>query len=139
MGKDFDKFLKLLKASKKMSEGIFIHCHPREMPLSIGDIRNMFTGNINDLLLNHYPKKVIATTPSGGFSYMAREKKVPLIMKYQISQDLDQISRDIEKWKKSYPDLLEQEKIKSYHAMLIPKLQAFADKFGFEFKYQLTI
>ncbi|OGI00502.1 MAG: hypothetical protein A2Y25_03535 [Candidatus Melainabacteria bacterium GWF2_37_15] len=115
-----------------------IHNHPNGFPVSVSDI---------SFMMHNCARKIIATTPCGGFSLMKQPK----------------VSRDL--WRRPKPDFstlgklrneldtkkcelgldketilnLDEKIIKEYIDFAIPQLQKFANEVGFTFKHKLNL
>lgn len=131
----------LLELQRQVLKGTFIHNHPAEVPLSGTDVNVMLTLRL---------KKMIATTPGGGFSYLKRPDNSNFIIpdikcikaatelanaQYKKLKELGMIM-EIDSIPKA--DFTDPKKTKAYSDFSIKKLEEFARRFGFEFKHQLN-
>lgn len=129
---NFEIISKIIKNTYDLFNCTHIHSHAMEIPLSGVDVLTMLAINA---------KKVIATTPNGGFSSLEMPIFPPFLKPWKNPKTAAEKLSELQVSKLKELGIFEKdalfnasdEKISEYSAFSIGLLQDFADRFGFKF------
>lgn len=123
---------KIIKNTYDLFNCTHVHSHARDIPLSGVDVLTMLAINA---------KRIIATTPNGGFSFLEAPIFPPFLRPWKNPKTAAEKISELQVSKLKELGIFEEssffnasdEKITEYSAFSTGLLQDFADRFGFQF------